>query len=429
MLFVGASLGCEEGDPVDPETQPFEGSAALQLVAQGLISPVTLAQPPDGSGRLFVVDQIGRIRIVDAAGQLLQQPFLDISARLVPLNPAGDERGLLGLAFHPQYATNRRFFVYYSAPRRASAPTNFSHTNQVTEFTTSDDPDRANPTSERIVLQVDQPQSNHDGGTIAFGPDGYLYVSLGDGGGANDTGTGHSPEGNGQDLTNLLGSILRISLDVSPYGIPFGNPFAGTPPARPEIWAYGFRNPYRFSFDRSTGELIVGDVGQNRWEEVDLVRRGRNYGWNIKEGRECFNRTNASQPLPSCPFLGANGQPLFDPVLVYPNSRHSAAPISGVAVVGGYVYRGRGIPGLEGHYVFGDFSGPQGGLLMVAATAGEGPWTFERLDLLDRPGGMIGHLLKGFGEDRTGEIYLLTSDQGGPTGSSGRVYRLVATPR
>jgi glucose/arabinose dehydrogenase len=429
MLLVAGGLGCEADDPVDPELDVFEGAVALELVAEGLISPVALVEPPDESGRLFVVDQIGRIRIVDATGELLGQPFLDISPRIVPLDPAGDGRGLLGLAFHPQYATNRRFYVYYSAPRRAGAPSNFSHTNQVTEFRVSDDPNRANPTSERIIIQVDQPQANNNGGTIAFGPDGFLYIGLGDGGGVNDAGTGHSPEGNGQDLTNLLGSLLRISVDVNPYAIPFGNPFAGTPPARPEIWAYGFRNPYRFSFDRTTGQLIVGDVGQSRWEEVDLVMRGRNYGWNIKEGRDCFNRLNPSQPLLACPNFGANGAPLFDPVIAYPNSRQSSAPISGVAVVGGFVYRGRLIPSLFGQYVFGDFSGPESGLLLVATPSTESTWSFQRLELLDRPGGIIGHLLKGIGEDRTGELYLLTSDQVGPIGASGRVHRLVETPR
>jgi hypothetical protein len=260
---------------------------------------------------------------------------------------------------------------------------------------------------------------------LAFASDGTLYISLGDGGAGNDVGVGHVPGGNGQALSVLLGKILRIGVDMFPYSIPATNPFASRPDARAEVWAYGFRNPFRFSFDRTTGDLIVGDVGQNRWEEVDRVVRGGNYGWNTREGLECFNVNNANLPLTSCPSTGGFGEPLLDPVIVYSNSgRTGAGELSGVAVIGGYVYRGNRIPGLLGRYVFGDFSSPGGGLLLVATPSPTGAWTFQPLEMPDR-GDILGHLLKGFGEDRDGELYVLTADEQGPTGSSGRVYRIV----
>jgi glucose/arabinose dehydrogenase len=417
-VLAWAGAGCDdEQTPIEPELEGVD----LQLMAQGLVSPVALAEQPNtgGGSWLYVLDQIGRIRVVTPGGQLQAEPFLDIASRMVPLGAGGDERGLLGLAFHPAYATNGRFYVYYSAPRRSAAPSNWNHTSHISEFV-ANSPTSANASSERIVLQVDQPQANHNGGDLAFGPDGMLYISLGDGGGANDQGVGHVPGGNGQDPSELLGSILRIDVNATPYRVPPTNPFAGRADGRGEIWAYGLRNPFRFSFDRTTGDLIAGDVGQNRWEEVNRIVRGGNYGWVIREGFECF------QPASGCGNVGRLGEPLIDPVLAYPNRAQSgASAIAGVAVIGGYVYRGVAIPGLHGRYVFGDFSGAQGGLLLVATPVASGPWTFEPLELPDRAGGVLGHLLKGFGEGRDGAIYVLTTDQGGPTGTSGRVYRIV----
>src|ERR671919_810397 len=272
-----ASSGAQSpiGDPMDVD---------LELIADGLTSPVTLMEAPDGTGRLFVVDQAGLIRVITPSGVLLPEPFLDVRDRMVALQAGFDERGLLGLAFHPDYASNGRFFVYYSAPLREGGPAGFNHTSHISEFTVSGDPDRADPASERILLQVDEPQFNHNAGSLQFGPeDEYLYISFGDGGGANDVGLGHVADwyaenggGNGQDVTqNLLGSILRIDVDSgSPYGIPPDNPFVGTP-GLDEVWAYGFRNPYRMSFDRGgSRQLFVGDVGQLRWEEVSIVTAG-----------------------------------------------------------------------------------------------------------------------------------------------------------
>lgn len=222
---------------------PVGPTVGLELVADGLSAPVQALSPPDGSGRLFVVDQVGRIRVVSADGVLLEEPFLDLRDRLVPLGPDLDERGALGLAFHPDYAANGRLFVYYSAPLRTEGPAGWDHTSHVSEFSVSNDPDIADGGSERVVLQVDQPQANHNGGQVMFGPtDGHLYISLGDGGGGNDVGTGHTPAiGNAQDTTNLLGAILRIDVDgAEPYAIPADNPFAGIE-GRDEVFAYGLR--------------------------------------------------------------------------------------------------------------------------------------------------------------------------------------------
>jgi len=232
------------------------------LVAEGLTAPVGLVSPDDGTGRLFVVDQIGVIRIIDENGTLSDKPFLDLRENIVEMQEDLDERGLLGLAFHPDFEENGRFFVYYSGPLAEGAPEGWNHTSYISEFNVSgDDPNIADPDSERVVLEVDQPQFNNNGGTITFGPDGYLYISLGDGGGEGDTGIGHPPDGNGQNTTTLLGSILRIDTDgEEPYGIPDDNPFArdGTDngaagDAREEIYAYGLRNPWRMAFD-SEGE-------------------------------------------------------------------------------------------------------------------------------------------------------------------------------
>jgi hypothetical protein len=290
----------------------------------------------------------------------------------------------------------------------------------------SADPHRADLNSERILLQVDQPQSNHNGGALVFGPDGFLYISLGDGGAANDVGVGHVAGGNAQDPNTLLGSILRIDINTAlAYAIPAGNPFVGRTDGRAEVFAYGLRNPYRMSFDRGTGDLFAGDVGQNLWEEVNLVTRGANYGWNRREGTRCFDPVNPNQSPVTCPATGARGELLASPVIEYANANQTGG--LGTAVVGGYMYRGAAIPNLVGRYVFGDFSssfqGPSGTLFLATPSA-TGLWAFDAIEFPDRPGGELRHYLKGFGEDAAGELYVLTSDQVGPLGTTGRVYRL-----
>jgi glucose/arabinose dehydrogenase len=418
-------------------------AVGLHLVADGLTSPVTMADPGDGSGRLFLVDQIGVIRLLMPDGTLLSAPFLDLRSRMVALMPGFDERGLLGLAFHPDYETNGRFFVYYSAPLRAGAPAGFNHTSHVSEFRVSAaDPNRADPASERVLLQVDKPQFNHNAGTLLFGPsDGYLYISIGDGGGANDVGLGHVADwyddndgGNGQDVEqNLLGNILRIDVDAgAPYGIPADNPFVGGP-GLDEIWAYGFRNPYRFSFDRGgSHDLIVADVGQLLWEEVSVGVKGGNFGWNVKEGTHCFSTATPSQSPAECPELVESGvragDPLVDPVIEYANARQEGG--LGLAVVGGYVYRGSALPQFRGRYVFGDwsesFGGPPTGKLFVAKQRNRGLWEMEQLRIATSPNGELGHRVLGFGQDGDGELYVLTTDNVGPSGTTGKVFMLVS---
>lgn len=414
-------------------------AVALEPTASGLTSPVVLKPAPDDSGRLFVVDQTGVIRILSPDGELLATPFLDLSESIVDLNAGFDERGLLGLAFHPEYDVNQRFFVYYSAPLRAEAPQDYDHTSHISEFQASSaDPNVADPASERVLLAVDQPQFNHDAGQIAFGPDGYLYIPLGDGGGANDDQSGHVEDwyevnggGNGQDVQqNLLGSILRIDVDGGdPYGIPADNPFAGDPEVLDEIWAYGFRNPFRIAFDvGGTNQLFVGDAGQNLWEEVSIVEAGQNYGWNVMEGTHCFSTETPSESLADCPTTGAMGEPLVDPILEYANANQQGG--IGFVVIGGRVYRGTAIPELSGRYVFGDWSASSDsgdGTLFVAAPSpsSAAAWEFEEVAVADRPGGRIGEYVLSFGHDVSEEMYVLTTESRGPTGDTGKVYRLV----
>jgi glucose/arabinose dehydrogenase len=426
--------------------EPGGPAVGLREVADGLVSPVTAVSAGDRSGRLFVVDQVGVIRVLDADGTLRSEPFLDLRSRIVPLMPEFDERGLLGLAFHPGYAGNGRLFVYYSAPLRAGAPAGYDHTSRVSEFRVSaTDPNRANPASERILLEIDEPQFNHNAGTLVFGPsDGYLYISVGDGGGADDVGLGHVEDwyaanagGNGQDVQqNLLGDILRIDVDRgNPYAIPAGNPFAGAPGCADgcdETWAYGFRNPYRMSFDMGgSHQLFVGDAGQELWEEVSIAVRGGNFGWNVKEGTHCFSTENPDESPAECPDrVGGThpraGDPLIDPVIEYAN--HHQPGGLGAAVVGGHVYRGRALPQFAGRYIFGDWSREEeepDGSLFVAKPRKKGLWHMQQLRIATSPSGRLDAFLLGFGQDPAGEMYVLTSERPGPSGMTGKVSKLV----
>jgi glucose/arabinose dehydrogenase len=435
-LVAAVTASCDDGPGVLHPLPDEDRQVALQLVAQGLTSPVSLVEPPDGSGRLFVVDQAGLIRIIAADGTLVPGPFLDVRSRMVTLRANFDERGLLGLAFHPRYGSNGRFYVYYSAPLRAGAPAGFDHTATISEFRVSANTNQADASSERIVLRVDKPQFNHNGGTLAFGPDdGYLYISLGDGGGANDTPLGHVEDwytenggGNGQDITqNLLGNILRIDVDGgTPYAIPADNPFR-TGPGLDEVYAYGFRNPYRFSFDMGgRNDLLVGDAGQGLWEEVSRVERGGNYGWNVKEGTHCFDAENNRVSPATCPSTDpTTGVPLTDPVIEYAHLSNGGL---GLVVVGGYVYRGDNVRQLRGRYIFGDWSkafATPDGTIFTAAPRSSGMWPMQELIVTNNANGRLGHYLLGFGQDADGEVYVLTTNNAGPAGSTGRVYRIA----
>ena len=438
-------LGCKKMD--NPGKQ---NELDLKMIADNLVSPIGFAEPPDDSHRLFVVDQTGKIWIIDKQGNKLLQPFIDISSKMVTLQSFYDERGLLGLAFHPNYKDNHKFYLFYSAPPPPGGPTEdagntglpkkWDNTVRISEFTASaSDPDQADMSSERIILEVPHPEFNHNGGTIAFGPDGYLYISIGDGGFKNDIGPGHVEDwyktnagGNGQDIVkNLLGNILRINVNASSkdhnYGIPQDNPFVGKRGLN-EIYAYGFRNPYRFSFDMSgSRRLFAGDAGQNLYEEIDVVVKGGNYGWNVKEATHCFNAADETTELSSCPDKDIFGNTLIDPVIELRNLDNPKGGITN-AVVGGYVYRGHDIPGLEGKYIFGALSTDEqkaaGELLMSTPAGGTGLWDFEKVTLKSFPNN-LGLYVKGFGQDLSGEIYVLASGEIGPQGTAGKVFKLV----
>lgn len=370
FLAIGVVLlqACGGSSGAPPVPVPQTGSAQLSLtaIATGLNTPVDLQQPKDGSSRLFVVEKAGTIRVVQN-GAIQASPFLDVSAKV---DSSPGEMGLLGLAFHPGYAQNRRFFVHYD--RIVSGQIQ----SVIAEYLASaSDSSHADSASERVLLTVDQPFENHKGGQIAFGPDGFLYIGLGDGGSEGD------PQGNGQNLQTLLGKILRIDVDSlsgnSLYAIPADNPFASGG-GLPEIWAYGLRNPWRFSFDRA-GRLFAADVGQDHFEEIDLVQRGGNYGWKTMEGDHCYS-----------PSSGCNTSGLILPIAEYDHSE-------GDAVIGGYVYAGTAIPSLQNSYIFGDLSsGKIWGLREVSA----GNWSRTLLLTSNAE-------LSSFGLDQAGEVYVV----------------------
>ncbi len=405
----------------------------LKPIATGFTHPTALAAPPDGSGRLFITEQTGEIKIIKADGTVKAEPFLDIKSEMVKLTSVYDESGLLGLVFHPDYATNGRFFIFYSAALKPTDPQDFHSNARVAEFLVSaTDADKADADSQLVLLDVPHPQANHNGGQLAFGPDGFLYVGIGDGGNANDVGTGHTEGvGNGQDTTKLLGKIIRLDVSaLGPAAIPPGNPFAGDPAKKEEIFAYGFRNPWRFSFDRgSDHRLFCGDVGQSMYEEINIVTIGGNYGWHIKEGVSCFNKDKATQPLTACSDNGSGGEPLIDPIIVYGHPGDNGS-ITGRSVTGGYVYRGSAIAALTGKYVFGDWStsfiNPDGSLFVAAEGAG-GAWQVKTANAQYEGGsaGKLSRFLLSFGQDEDGELYLLTSRKLGPVGKTGEVYKLV----
>jgi len=424
---------------------PPIGAYDLKLVTDGFVSPLVVTEPPDGTHRLFVVDQIGKVWILNPDGSKMAEPFIDISSKMVTLSPDYDERGLLGLAFHPDYKNNGKFYLFYTAPPRAGGPEPGAPWNnliRISEFKVSSDANKADMGSERVILEEDHPEGNHNGGTIAFGPDGYLYISIGDGGNADDVGPGHVDDwykinagGNGQDIKqNLLGNILRIDVNSSwgkmNYSIPADNPFKGTD-ARSEIYAYGFRNPYRFSFDMGDDhKLYLGDAGQSLYEEVDIVKKGGNYGWNVKEGTHCFNTDNDLEERAACPMIdSATGQPLIDPIIELPNEANPKGGIASV-VVGGNVYRGKSIPFLYGRYIFGIFSSGESGAdgrVFLGKPKASGLWGYEQLELQSFPDN-LGQYVKSFGQDLSGEVYVMTSGQLGPQGNAGRVYKLVFKP-
>ncbi len=414
----------------------------LKLVTEGIGAPMALAPIADGSGRMLLAEQSGIVHLLDRDGKRADAPFLDVRPKMVAINQGMEERGLLGLALHPQFASNHRFYVVYSAPLRASAPPKWDHAERLSEFKASG-PDftSADPASERVILEIDEPDWNHNSGRIAFGPDGYLYQSVGDGGAFNDVGDvsrgrGHPPEGFGQRLDTLLGKVLRLDVDHgTPYGIPKDNPYADGKKGRPEIFAYGLRNPWGMSFDRGgKHELILADVGQDRWEEINVIVNGGNYGWRQREGFDGFD-PNAPRSAPTNSVtVGADGKPFVDPVLTYKTLRGRGTDTNsfGVTVTGGFVYRGKAMPSLVGKYIFADWSRnmafPDGTMLVATIPPGNPPgsrWTVEALALKDFPNGRIKAFVWALGEDAEGELYVLTNGMNSAFGTRGKVFKLV----
>ena len=380
LLSLSLSLGMGSARAQDtPVFDPSSFTLRLEPTWTGLRQPTDVVNAGDGSARLFVLEKAGRIRVIDGSGTRAE-PFLDITSLV---RSSGSEQGLLGLAFHPRYASNGLFYVNY---------TDVNGDTAVARYQVSSDPNVADSTTARQLLWVAQPAANHNGGDLVFGPDGYLYIGLGDGGGGGDT------FGNSQRPDALLAKMLRVDVDRGePYGIPPDNPFVNSPGFRPEIWAWGLRNPWRYTFDRVTGELYIADVGQNVYEEVDVQpagQGGQNYGWNIMEGFHCF------RPRSDCQQTG-----LTPPVLEYDHSQ-------GCSITGGSVYRGRLQPRLYGAYLYGDYCS---GHLWAGWRTGDGAWHSQMLaDTSAR--------ISSFGEDESGELFLASL-------SDGTIYRLVANPR
>jgi glucose/arabinose dehydrogenase len=375
------------GVPRDADLTPMNVRAEPAFEHLEFNRPLVLTHAGDGSNRVFVASQLGRVFVfANDQGVKQSEPFFDLHKK-VRYSDKENEEGFLGLAFHPHFAQNGEFFAFYTT-------TETPHTSVLSRFRASGkDHAHASPDSEQELLRISKPYWNHNGGTLAFGPDGYLYIGLGDGGLADD------PHGNGQNLDALLGSILRIDVDSKdpglPYGIPKDNPFAARPPARPEIYAYGVRNIWRLAFDRQTGDCWAADVGQNIWEEIDLIRPGGNYGWNLREGMHRF-RDIGSPPRPD----------LIEPIWEY---HHDI----GKSITGGCVYRGKRVPQLNGMYLYGDYVTGRIWALNYDSARGR--------VVSNRP--IAGNVMPimSFGEDEPGEVYFMTTQ--------GRLFRFASTPK
>ena len=361
LLFVAVLLTACGAKPSPPPVG--DGAIQLETVAVGLAKPLFLTHAGDGSGRLYVLEQAGRVRMIEG-GALLEEPFLDLTDRVLS---KGNEQGLLGLAFDPDFVTNGIFYVHYTGQAGQTVIARFRRVGL--------DSRKGDPQSEQVILTVAQPFANHNGGPILFGPDGYLYIGLGDGGSAGD------PGNRAQNRETLLGKILRIDVrDQESYAVPPSNPFVGKD-GRPEIWAYGLRNPWRISFDRETGDLWIGDVGQNKWEEINFQPAsspgGENYGWKVYEGSQVYSKGEA-------------------PGAVFPVAEYSHEETGGCSVTGGYRYRGQEIPSLVGTYLYADYcTGDMWGLRRVGDA-----WQVQTLLLTEAN-------ITSFGEDQAGELYVV----------------------
>ncbi|HVY06771.1 MAG TPA: PQQ-dependent sugar dehydrogenase [Burkholderiales bacterium] len=418
---------------------------ALELVVEGLTAPLHLEQPNDGSGRSFIVQQDGLVRVLCADNTLAPEAFLDLRPKLLPLEQNFDERGLLGFALHPDFAHNGRVYVSYSAPLRAAAPQGWNYTRRISEFTAKPgDLSWIDAGSERVLLELDWPSRKHNGGGLAFGHDGYLYIGFGDGGISHGIGKeiiweafnvpaeALTWDGLAQDKDSLFGKILRIDVDhgFPGYAIPRDNPFAKSG-GRPEIYAWGFRNPFRIEFDRQEDSFFVTAVAETLWESAYRVRGPGNFGWPLMEASHCVDRLHPRQPPASCPDHDPSGAPIEMPVFEYPNMQASHPDTKlgiagvGTAITGARMYRGSRISKLAGRMVATDWSEQfkkAGGQVFVAQPTDNGAlWTYERALKLD------GRII-GLEEDLDGELLILTNETFGPYGSTGKVYRLVSRP-
>jgi glucose/arabinose dehydrogenase len=375
---------------IDDATAPLLTLNAQQVVTD-LQSPLDMAFP--GNGDILIAEQTGKILLVKN-GKLMSDPILDIQSKLVKINMGFDVRGILGFTIHPKFISNRKVYVFYCAP-----PTGLKsdHTDVVAEYTLSPNSTKVDPNSGRIIFTADEAQQGNNGGCVRFGPDGYLYVSMGDGGGGGDK---HGPIGNGQNLNTLQGKILRINVNSdSTYTVPKDNPFVDKANVRPEIWAYGLRNAWRFSFDKATKQLFTSDVGEGAWEEMDIIEKGANYGWRITEGTHCFN------PKLNCDFTG-----ITKPIAEYDHT-------NGVCVIGGYVYNGKQLPALKGKYFFADWTGP---IYYIEKTTAA--WQRGKVTLQNYPANLK---ITSWGEDPSGEMYVITTPDTSPGNTKGTIYKIV----
>ena len=382
-----------------------EKNLSSVLIADGYKKPVFITSSPNNAKLLYIVEQAGLIKLIND-GKKLSRPFFDINKRVVNPNRPGDERGLLGFAFHPNHTNNGKFYINYMDNDGNTIISEFSTNSEL----------RADHKSERIILKLKQPYGNHNGGDIQFGPDGYLYISIGDGGKAGD------PLNAGQDLSSLFGKIIRIDIEQEPYGIPKSNPFFGQKDKREEIWAWGLRNVWRFSFDKQTGDKYLADVGQNKWEEVNFEpassKGGLNYGWRIMEANHCYD------PKENCPTEG-----LIKPIIEYPNDANhpafafriieelsfSETDVEGCSVTGGYVYRGQKIKSMQGQYIFGDYC--SGNIWTLKVVNGKAINFKNRTEEINIGGGEFTTYISSFGQDSDGEIYIIDYNGG--------IYKLI----
>jgi glucose/arabinose dehydrogenase len=373
-----------------------------ELIAQGIQAPTAMVFP--GANTAWVTEQTGKIRLI-RDGKLTGVVVLDVKNKMIRVNTGYEERGLLNVVLHPKFSTNGKFYLFYSRPSTTINPDSksgrkFDHTDVVTEYKMLPNSDLADTASAREILAQNKPDGNHNGSGLVFGDDGYLYVTFGDGGGQRDE---HGTIGNGQDMNTWLGKVLRINVDGdAPYTVPKDNPYVGKDGVKPEIWSAGFRNPYRITMDKTSKQLFVGEVGQDLYEEVDILEKGANYGWRVVEGNHCHN------PGTGCSFTGYT-----PPISEYHHSE-------GVSVIGGCVYNGQQLQSLKGKYVFADWTGP---VWYLQKTGND--WKRGTLIIKNFPRGAK---ITGWGEDQSGEMYILLNAEAGPGpygATTGSVYKII----